>query len=248
MATRAPRGRRGRRRRARDRGAAASCSPTAAAAPVPTSRERDYGQTAIVARRRGRARAPRASAFERFTAEGPLALLPFADGAATRWCGRVRAERARALLARSRRRRSSRELQRAFRRPRWDASPRSRPRAALSARAALSPLDAPSRRAVVAIGNAAQTLHPVAGQGLNLGLRDAAELARDRARCRGRRTGRRRDARAPTPRARADRIASISLTDGLVRVFGTMPLARPRAARSRGARPRAAARRCSRAA
>jgi 2-octaprenyl-6-methoxyphenol hydroxylase len=29
----------------------------------------------------------------------------------------------------------------------------------------------------VAIGNAAQTLHPVAGQGLNLGLRDAATLA-----------------------------------------------------------------------
>src|SRR3546814_9573173 len=29
----------------------------------------------------------------------------------------------------------------------------------------------------VALGNAAQTLHPVAGQGLNLGLRDAAQLA-----------------------------------------------------------------------
>ena len=29
----------------------------------------------------------------------------------------------------------------------------------------------------VFIGNAAQTLHPVAGQGLNLGLRDAWELA-----------------------------------------------------------------------
>ena len=30
---------------------------------------------------------------------------------------------------------------------------------------------------MAAIGNAAQTLHPVAGQGLNLGLRDAARLA-----------------------------------------------------------------------
>jgi 2-octaprenyl-6-methoxyphenol hydroxylase len=30
---------------------------------------------------------------------------------------------------------------------------------------------------VVWIGNAAQTLHPVAGQGLNLGMRDAAQLA-----------------------------------------------------------------------
>ena len=32
-------------------------------------------------------------------------------------------------------------------------------------------------RACVALGNAAQTLHPVAGQGFNLGLRDAWELA-----------------------------------------------------------------------
>lgn len=31
--------------------------------------------------------------------------------------------------------------------------------------------------AIVSIGNAAQTLHPVSGQGLNLGLRDAAQLS-----------------------------------------------------------------------
>jgi len=34
-------------------------------------------------------------------------------------------------------------------------------------------------RRIVLIGNAAQTLHPVAGQGFNLGLRDAWELARE---------------------------------------------------------------------
>ena len=38
----------------------------------------------------------------------------------------------------------------------------------------LRPVTAPH---FVAIGNAAQTLHPVAGQGFNLGLRDAWELA-----------------------------------------------------------------------
>ncbi len=36
---------------------------------------------------------------------------------------------------------------------------------------------APAHPREVVLGNAAQTLHPVAGQGLNLGLRDAFELA-----------------------------------------------------------------------
>jgi 2-octaprenyl-6-methoxyphenol hydroxylase len=40
---------------------------------------RDYGQTAIVAQVRTEI-AHRGIAWERFTADGPLALLPFADG------------------------------------------------------------------------------------------------------------------------------------------------------------------------
>jgi 2-octaprenyl-6-methoxyphenol hydroxylase len=42
---------------------------------------------------------------------------------------------------------------------------------------ALSVRATPVDGRIVSIGNAAQTLHPVAGQGLNLGLRDAASLA-----------------------------------------------------------------------
>jgi 2-octaprenyl-6-methoxyphenol hydroxylase len=47
----------------------------------------------------------------------------------------------------------------------------------------------PVRQRLVLIGNAAHTLHPVAGQGLNLGLRDLAALAQivtDRVARRGR--------------------------------------------------------------
>ena len=133
---------------------------------------KDYGQTAIVAQVRTEI-AHRGIAWERFTAEGPLALLPFADGTlALVWT--VPAARAPALLEASGERflaslaaRFGERLGRFT-----DAGPRSS-----------FPLRLWYRRSnvagarVVAIGNAAQTLHPVAGQGLNLGLRDAAELA-----------------------------------------------------------------------
>ena len=70
----------------------------------------------------------------------------------------------------------------------------------------------------LAIGNAAQTLHPVAGQGLNLGLRDAVVLA---------------DllAKEMSPVAftafehtrQADRGTTIRITDWMARVFASAP-------------------------
>jgi 2-octaprenyl-6-methoxyphenol hydroxylase len=68
----------------------------------------------------------------------------------------------------------------------------------------------------VAIGNAAQTLHPVAGQGLNLGLRDAAVLAQLLA----------RDCSPAalerfTLSRKTDRNLTINLTDTMARIFSS---------------------------
>ncbi|MFM8797106.1 MAG: FAD-dependent monooxygenase, partial [Betaproteobacteria bacterium] len=72
---------------------------------------------------------------------------------------------------------------------------------------------------LVRIGNAAQTLHPVAGQGLNLGLRDAHALA-ERLRGAQRRGQSLADALASVHWARAaDRWSMIAATDFLARSF-----------------------------
>lgn len=180
------------------------------------ARSRDYEQTAIIAR--VTAELPVAHrAFERFTDEGPLALLP-EDGAdghgyALVWC--VRPERAAPVL----------ELgEAAFLAQLGDAfGDRLGRFTAASPRVAFPlGLNAEARMSgrTVAIGNAAQTLHPVAGQGLNLGLRDAAVLARQLAR------GMDEDAlsRFMDERAR-DRRLTIGLTDTMARAFvGKGPL------------------------
>jgi 2-octaprenyl-6-methoxyphenol hydroxylase len=68
---------------------------------------------------------------------------------------------------------------------------------------------------LVRIGNAAQTLHPVAGQGLNLGLRDAFELVRRLGRAPDVATALRRVEWARAP----DRWSMIATTDFLARSF-----------------------------
>ena len=156
------------------------------------------------------------TAYERFTPQGPLALLPLPalNGqrrAALVWCvnadddpvpGLTDAQRL-AVLA--------------------DALPDR-----VGRLVAISPLKSfalglNAERSLVAgrtvrIGNAAQTLHPVAGQGLNLGLRDAHELLQVLASVR---TADRLDAalsRVAWQRA-PDRWALIAATDFLARSF-----------------------------
>lgn len=139
----------------------------------PQGIQRSYDQHALLATVSA-ARPSPGWAYERFTDQGPLALLPHphaSDLYALVWC--CSPERAQALLQRSEKEFSS-ELRQAF----GDRLGRlhlqsSRHVFPLTLSAGPQQLDANT----LAIGNAAQTLHPVAGQGLNLGLRDAAQLA-----------------------------------------------------------------------
>jgi 2-octaprenyl-6-methoxyphenol hydroxylase len=131
----------------------------------------DYGQHAIVAHV-DTARFHDYTAYERFTPTGPIAVLPIAEGrSAVVWTlAPDDARRAIALddgafIA---------ELQRAFglRLGRFTRVGRrqSYPLALTRSERLTAP------RAVI-LGNAAQALHPVAGQGFNLALRDVAMLA-----------------------------------------------------------------------
>jgi 2-octaprenyl-6-methoxyphenol hydroxylase len=112
------------------------------------------------------------TAYERFTQAGPLALLPLHDGSWGLVWSAQPAESAR-LLALSDESFLA-ELQTTFG---WRAGRFIKVGKRASYPLKLSrALTTVAKRAVL-IGNAAQALHPVAGQGFNLGLRDAAMLA-----------------------------------------------------------------------
>ncbi|HEX5092089.1 MAG TPA: FAD-dependent monooxygenase [Burkholderiales bacterium] len=182
------------------------------------ARERGYAHEALVARVSSDPGAG-STAYERFTDDGPLALLPLGADWAVIWAqpaGQVaaRLDGTPAAFIES--------LQRAFgdRAGRFTAV-HERTRAPLALRVRRSRVEP----GAVYIGNAAQTLHPVAGQGLNLGLRDAWDLAQLL-----------HDAEDPGEAAvlrrfamlrRADALATIGVTEVLARGFaGRSPLAR----------------------
>lgn len=189
---------------------------------------RDYRQTAVTAfvtTGRGRPAVPSGTAFERFTDAGPIALLPAYEaevaGYALVWCGRPGESEIRLAM-------SNGDFLAALHAAFGD---RLGPFGSVGPRRAFPlGLNAVGRTARAhsaasaefAIGNAAQALHPVAGQGLNLGLRDAYVLARlladadaDPA----------RDAAALATRfsasRRIDRAAIVDLTDLMPRIFAS---------------------------
>jgi 2-octaprenyl-6-methoxyphenol hydroxylase len=131
----------------------------------------EYGQTAIVTTVQS-SLPHKNTAYERFTASGPLALLPIArNQCAVVWTRST--EEANALMLGSEVDFLA-ELQQCFGFKLGELS--------LSAPRRAFPLyliraeTMITGRAVI-IGNAAHQLHPVAGQGFNLGLRDVVQLA-----------------------------------------------------------------------
>jgi 2-octaprenyl-6-methoxyphenol hydroxylase len=182
------------------------------------AREKRYSQDALVALIRTEPAAT-VSAFERFTQEGPLALLPHAGGYALIWS--CRPERALTLA----------QCPEAFFLQELSAAAGRRPGRPVRVEArALQPLALRVRSArveqrAVYIGNAAQTLHPVAGQGLNLGLRDAWDLSR--AFLKSADPGDARTLQRYAASRRLDTQSTIRVTDALARAFlGANPLLR----------------------
>jgi 2-octaprenyl-6-methoxyphenol hydroxylase len=171
----------------------------------------DYNQSAIVCNV-STSKPHQHIAYERFTPEGPLALLPHGDDYAVVWT--LSSQRSLELCC-AERDEFLEQLQTTFgMRAGKFLSVRDRASFALALRTTLDT----SIGGVIPIGNAAQSLHPVAGQGFNLGLRDAWELARLLSSA-----ARDADTRALAQRyerARArDRRISIALTDAMVRTF-----------------------------
>jgi 2-polyprenylphenol 6-hydroxylase len=131
----------------------------------------DYGQRGVVCNLRSQL-PHQQTAWQRFLPEGPIALLPLADGRVSIvWStGAAHAETLLALDDES------------FRAAVAQASDgclgemlESGPRAAFPLRMRYAPAYTRPRYALV--GDAAHTVHPLAGQGVNLGFLDAAALA-----------------------------------------------------------------------
>jgi 2-octaprenyl-6-methoxyphenol hydroxylase len=178
--------------------------------------ELDYEQVAIVANVAAERRAT-SVAFERFgAAAGPIALLPRPDGHYTVvWCvARSIAE----TVAGQSEPDFLRDLQQAFG---WrvGAFTRVGQRATYPLRLRRA-MQLTGQRTVV-VGNAAQSLHPVAGQGFNLGLRDVATLAELLAAASGNGAdpGAEELLASYQSERLQDRAGMMSFTDGLVRMF-----------------------------
>jgi 2-octaprenyl-6-methoxyphenol hydroxylase len=177
----------------------------------------DYDQWAVIGNLLPE-KAPQNRAFERFTEEGPVAMLPVADNrAAFVWM--MSPARAKRLLALNDAE-FTRELQDTFgyRLGRFSKVGK---RAAYPL--ALTKANGLIARRGVVVGNAAHGLHPVAAQGFNLGMRDVAALCdciADAMAAGQRDIGAAAILERYAQWRKPDQSKVVRFTDGLVRLFG----------------------------
>lgn len=183
---------------------------------------RDYGQSALITH--VTCASPKSdTAFERFTPQGPVALLPFKEGYELVWTAPHK--QVESMLAWSDAQ-FLQELHQHFGDRVGEFLSVGR-RSSFPLGLKKAPKQAPMPH-VVLIGNAAQTMHPVAGQGFNMGLRDAWELAQEIFDAKPETIG--TDAMLAGYRnaRHTDREAGIRFTDSLVRLFSNdLPLVSP---------------------
>ncbi|MFW1289967.1 2-octaprenyl-6-methoxyphenyl hydroxylase [Vibrio parahaemolyticus] len=180
--------------------------------------EHDFDQVAVIANivtqepHQGRA-------FERFTENGPVALLPMSDNRMSLvWC--LRPDEAQIVMELS----ESEFLERLQQDFGWRLGAMQK----VGLRASY-PLLLRHRKQNIShrfaiVGNAAQTLHPIAGQGFNLGIRDVVTLAEELVK-QGEDVGRYQGLIRFSQRRETDRNESIWLTSSLVHVFSNDLLA-----------------------
>ena len=181
-------------------------------------RRHDYRQVALVAKIWS-SEPHGGLAFERFTDQGPMALLPEGDHYGLVWT--TTAENASALVELS----EQSFLEALAQRFGPCAGPWTRVADRRTFPLTLEFATRVAAERTVLLGNAAQALHPVAGQGFNLGVRDAYELAQellaisvvtDRDHF-----GAPRFLAEYSRRRAADRWTGIAFTHGLLGIFGT---------------------------
>ena len=194
-------------------GADGTRSEVASAVNISQEMLHDYGQTAIIAN--VQIQQPHQNrAFERFTTEGPLALLPMKDNLMSLvWCVRHADELLQAdensFLTR---------LQQQFG---WRLGRFQRCGQRFAYPLTLSRAAQHVQARTVLIGNAAQTLHPIAGQGFNLGIRDVMTLANilSYAYLQQQEIGYDALLQQYENKRKADQKRMIQLTDGLLTIF-----------------------------
>lgn len=175
----------------------------------------DYQQVAVIAN--VSTELPHSGqAFERFTEHGPLALLPMSGGRCSLvWCHPFAQK---SVVDGWSDARFLSELQRAFG---WRLGRFTQVGQRHSYPLQLQTASQHISHRLALVGNAAQTLHPIAGQGFNLGIRDVMSLAETVAAAwrSGQGVGDYATLHHYQQRRQPDVQATIGVTDGLVRLF-----------------------------